>query len=857
MAFHFLRHRKKNKKAPNFHLLRVLSRRNARLGYLVLGHTTVILALLITNVGAEELLFSLLFLLLAFRFFRRYFSLSRSSISPSYPGGFFFLSHLFFLFAILVIKSSAAEGLCCLSLLGAMVLLGLYTLKARELKQRKTTTALRESPVPIFHRATTLPELVKSEYFIEKSTDVKLNTRKNYHLVLTNLRLLILNPRTLELHELPLNEIHGTTVSPEKWYLNPQIILLLLLDLFTILILLAAFPPLALILFLLSLVAAVRYLRLTNVFTLSAPEGRLCFSGEEFNAYYTKELVDAAIKECFGYRLPPAGHLGSTDRNREKKLSFPKVALPGFLKELALVSMFRKPDIKPPSQPKVSFGLQNYHTSRLMARKRKKQARLLRLSYVMLFIGIFFYYQPLEVLFIIELLFTFLLFFATWNASESIKHREEKLKRLRAFGQASWERARGGGSGGGIQAEEAVDRTENQAKRSGKPLRWKEDSLSVTSVLFILGWLVIVGSLVLAKSKNDGSLYIDGLFFGLILLTIYKLLKIVAAQEEKKNHLAHEYKIITIFFPWVMDEHTGTSRVFSLFILIVGRLRGYSKTFTATITSTLKPLFPGTKQQHSRLAGPRGGEDEEDRGSEEASICAFYEERGFSSFYHQHRGYLKLGVGFTITILFLAIMRPAFGVRDARINDDDLYSSNNPGWQLEFSETAIDFMKVLYVSIRFYQDEAKDEGYPAMLVLVSLKIPLVELSAEEMVKRMRDELEEHSKDENVIIEKELENGMRKNAEGRDVYYFIYNGTSGDETTFFTKGRTMKNLGAVWRSERNTLHIAIGFAQVSNLSLNNTDIIDPPIIPNPLDTTDETNWNELFELVFKVETYEVK
>ena len=856
-----MRQEKKNKKALRFHLLRVLSRRNARLGYLVLGHIAVILALLIVNVGAGEFLFSVLFFLLAFRFFRRYFSLSRSSVPSSYPGGFFYLSHLFFLFAILVLKSSTAEALCFLFLLGAMVLLGLYNLKARELKQRKTTTALRESPVPIFHRATTLQELVKSEYFIEKSTDVKVNTRKNYHLVLTNLRLLILNPRTLELHELPLNEIHDTTVSSEKWYLNLQILLLLLLDLLTILILLGAFPPLALILFLLSLVAVVRYLRLTNVLTLSAPEGRLCFSGEGFNAYYIKELMDAAIKECFGYRLPLAGQQGGAVGNREKKLSFPKVALPGFLKELALVSMFRKPDIKPPSQPRVSFGLQNYLTSRLMARKRKKQVRLLRLSYVMLFIGIFFYYQPLEVLFIIELLFTFLLFFTTWNASESIKQREEKFKRMRAFGQASWEKTRGG-SGGGAQEGEAVDRTENQAKSPGTPLHLKEASYTAKSVLFILGWLVIVSSLLLAKSRNDGSLYIDGLFLGLILLTIYKLLRIVAAQKEKKNHLVHEYKIITIFFPWVVDDHTGTSRVFSLFIQIVGRLRGYSKRLTATITTTLEPLFPGTARQHSSQAGSRGG-DEEDRVDEAGSICAFYEERGFSSFYHQHRGYLKLGVGFTITILFLAIMRPAFGVRDARINDDDLYSSNNPGWQLESSETAIDFMKVLYVSMRFYQDEAKDEGYPAMLVLVSLKIPLVELSAEEMVKRMREELEDHSKDENVIIEKELENGMRKNAEGRDVYYFIYNGTSGDETTFFTKGRTMKTLGAVWRSEKNSLHIAIGFAQVSNITLNNTDIIDdPPVplptpIPNPLNTTDETNWNELFGLVFKVETYEVK
>jgi len=868
MDFRFRKPGKKShRKTPRLHLLRILSRERARQVYLVLAHLTVIVGLLFVGQDAGTLLFSFLCFLLAFRFFRRYFSLSRDIATASYPGGFFFLSHLIFLYSFMLARTSTVEDACFLPFLVAVVVLAIYRRKARDVKTLQALSVLRESTSVAMPRATTLPELLRDEYFVERAMSVKLNIRKHRHLTVTNLRLLFLDPRTLELHEVPLSDLSGLKVFPERWYLKLPVVLILLLDLLLILILMAWIPPLALLLFLLSLFLVVRYLWLTNVLMLRTPWGEICLSGETFNPYYMRDLLGSLIKECFGYHLHLPSPLEPSSRpGRDLKRFLPTALLVSKPGE-RLFSMFLKPETRLPSQPRVSFGLANYGESLSMKRKKKRSRRLFRLSYLMLFIGIFFYHPMLIPYILVELFIASLLLWVAWNYWERTKQHEEELGRLRTFGQSSWEEARGtgervkeGGEGGvrkhdKTRAEATAGWSRKTIGNPGKQEWWKGRRVAVEFVLLGLGWLTIIVSLLLAKMVNDGSLYIDGLFIGVTLLALYRFLKLRREKEEENHYLSHEHTIITTFFPGQVDER-NISRMFTLFISGMRRLGSWSEAFTTRLAKLAGLLFSGEQKSGTRSSSPEN-EDESHHGK---GLRAIYTERGFSSFFHQHKAYLTLGVVFTITILILAITRPAFGVRDARIADDDLLSSENPGWHLESSETAIDFMKVLYVSVRFYQDEAEDEGYPAMLVLVSLKVPLVKLSAKTMVDRMREELEDRSRDENVIIEKEVENGMRRNAEGREVYYYVYNGTSGDETTFFTKGKTTKNLGAVWRSERNSLHIAIGFAQVSNLSLNNTDIVDdPPVpdpipIPNPLNTTDETNWNELFGLVFKVETY---
>jgi len=743
MPFEKKKKEQKLKKAKQWLFLRIFSKRGAKRAYLTLAHIFFFFALLITNF--DSLLFTLFFFLLGFHCFRRYFSLSLSYIRFSYPGSLFYLSHLFFLFFILSIKTSLNDGFGFLLFLAGLFLLAFYLLKKREIEIYREMTEKNS----FFKEKVSLAELLQKEYFLQKALNVRLNRKKNHQIVLTNLRLLIFNSEKNELHEIALPSILHTRVIASHWFFKKGEVLLLFFYFLLFLVFLGSHPLLSLFLLIFGLVFFPSIFKLKNVLILYTPYGKVYLSGEEFNACYFKEAIDNSRQQLNSYSLP-------TKEKREKKLR-----IIGRIRSLLPPS---SKDVQP-----LSFGLPSYPLSIKIAEKKRFGRTLFSSSYLLFFLGVFFYHPLLKMIFFSVLTGSFILFLAAILYYLNTKKFERSCKEVVAYGRRVWK-----------------ETSQLKKEKTHKIPHLSFNLNMLESVFLFLGWSLLLISLLVAKMKNDGSLYVNTLFFVLSFFTVHKILKV--RREEREN---------------------------------VSRLKEMSSLFLS--------FFPNEKEadSHTYLA------------------------------IKKKKAYIFPTVFFVVTLLILALIKPNFEVVDTRLRESDLNSEENPGWYLKSSETKMDMMKMIYLSVKIYEDDAKDEGYPAMLVLLSLKIPFIKFSKEKMIEKMREGVEEWSEKEDVIIEKEVEEDVKKNAEGKEVLYFIYNGTSGEESTFFTKGKTVKVLGAVWRSQKeNTLHIGIGFAQVSNLSLNHTDQFEIPFIPNPADTTDETNWLELKSLMFKAETYRI-
>ena len=78
----------------------------------------------------------------------------------------------------------------------------------------------------------------------------------------------------------------------------------------------------------------------------------------------------------------------------------------------------------------------------------------------------------------------------------------------------------------------------------------------------------------------------------------------------------------------------------------------------------------------------------------------------------------------------------------------------------------------------------------------------------------------------------------------------------------TKGSESKYIGEVWKApEYNLLVVSMGIGIISSETINEDtgnefidDLVDE-IIPNPADTTDEKNWNEMLDLIPEIYCYQ--
>ena len=216
---------------------------------------------------------------------------------------------------------------------------------------------------------------------------------------------------------------------------------------------------------------------------------------------------------------------------------------------------------------------------------------------------------------------------------------------------------------------------------------------------------------------------------------------------------------------------------------------------------------------------------------------------------------------------------PLFMPANAVLSSNFLDMESGNGWEKSYSQIDEYGLGLASTSIYLYTDDAKDndgndDGYPAILFVIVLKVPF-EIDEAVPLDILNDQFQKMAIEQDIELDVKLESGSRKTSQGYDTEYVIYNGTTKtekigtDEINYkVTKGSESKYIGEVWKApEYNLLVVSMGIGIISSETINEDtgfepidDLVDD-IIPNPTDTTDEKNWNEMLNLIPEIYCYQ--
>ncbi|MDP7607359.1 MAG: hypothetical protein QF378_02335 [Candidatus Poseidoniia archaeon] len=206
------------------------------------------------------------------------------------------------------------------------------------------------------------------------------------------------------------------------------------------------------------------------------------------------------------------------------------------------------------------------------------------------------------------------------------------------------------------------------------------------------------------------------------------------------------------------------------------------------------------------------------------------------------------------------------------------------GWVKVFQQTETMGLGLADIHITFYIDDAEDEhdeedGYPAFLVLVAIKMPF-DLEEANMLEILDQQFHEQAMEQRVNLTAQVLNGTRTTTQGYQTQYIIYNGTAeawnegvGALNYNLTQGAESRYIGEAWKvPELNLLVIAMGIAMVQGETVNdqNPDPVPLPeemqelldqgeeivreVFPDSSDTHNSQNWIELFDMIPLTECY---
>ena len=216
---------------------------------------------------------------------------------------------------------------------------------------------------------------------------------------------------------------------------------------------------------------------------------------------------------------------------------------------------------------------------------------------------------------------------------------------------------------------------------------------------------------------------------------------------------------------------------------------------------------------------------------------------------------------------------PLFMPANALLSSNFLDMESGNGWKKSYSQVDEYGLGLASTSIYLYADDAKDkdgndDGYPAILFVIVLKVPF-EIDEAVPLDILNDQFQKMAIEQDIELDAKLESGSRKTSQGYATEYVIYNGTTKtekigtDEINYkVTKGSESKYIGEVWKApEYNLLVVSMGIGIISSETINEDtgfepidDLVDD-LIPNPTDTTDEKNWNEMLNLIPEIYCYQ--
>ena len=234
---------------------------------------------------------------------------------------------------------------------------------------------------------------------------------------------------------------------------------------------------------------------------------------------------------------------------------------------------------------------------------------------------------------------------------------------------------------------------------------------------------------------------------------------------------------------------------------------------------------------------------------------------------------------FVCTLVAICVILPCLNAAPLFMPANALLSSNfldmesGNGWKKSYSQVDEYGLGLASTSIYLYADDAKDkdgndDGYPAILFVIVLKVPF-EIDEAVPLDILNDQFQKMAIEQDIELDAKLESGSRKTSQGYATEYVIYNGTTKtekigtDEINYkVTKGSESKYIGEVWKApEYNLLVVSMGIGIISSETINEDTGFDPiddlvdDIIPNPADTTDEKNWNEMLNLIPEIYCYQ--
>ena len=211
-------------------------------------------------------------------------------------------------------------------------------------------------------------------------------------------------------------------------------------------------------------------------------------------------------------------------------------------------------------------------------------------------------------------------------------------------------------------------------------------------------------------------------------------------------------------------------------------------------------------------------------------------------------------VAFVILLVLMSVSQPYFGESGAELPDEYLGPQGEMNWEelTNESEDLVGLMGMFSLTVRVYEDDAEDgNGYPAVFSVLTMKFPVTP-DEEDMLDQMKKFLKEMSEEQRISLDEPPIEGKNVTHQGYTYIYFIYNGTAANGTSTFSKGEEMRTIVTAYKVDsQKAFVITVGMAKVSDGRLVDVQL-PPPLddipIPNPTDTRDFTNWNELVNVL---------
>ena len=220
-----------------------------------------------------------------------------------------------------------------------------------------------------------------------------------------------------------------------------------------------------------------------------------------------------------------------------------------------------------------------------------------------------------------------------------------------------------------------------------------------------------------------------------------------------------------------------------------------------------------------------------------------------------------------IIVLPCLMLMPLYNSATVKLPREFIQGDSGNGWKKAMSQYDEYGLGFASTSFSFYLDDGEDsegesDGYPAMLFVIAIKVP-IDLDEKDALDELDRQFREMSLDQEIELDTHIEDGQRITKQGYSTQYVIYNGTAKSERIGFedvghnvTQGAETRYIGEVWKApEYNLLVISMGIAVISSEEINDQtgvgpidDLVDNLIPNKPTETTDMKNWNELYDLI---------